>query len=251
MKRHIIDDKHKILRELNDERQRNERLSQEMLSANQDAKEMKKKLKESEEERAKLIARTRLFQEHLSRSQSHGQALERQLQHQQQQSKLSKTEFQQIEAQHLHTLALLETRTSELKGTQTFLTKADSLSGAEVTTMMDGLNADILEMAAFMADSFQFEKVREVRGEQKAACERVRESLGARMPNLLISIRHKDDPMLIQIALQSCLAWYCTRIIRAWCIDTHNQMSDILIRVYEDVRRIGKPRPNNGRCLAR
>ncbi|TFK22624.1 hypothetical protein FA15DRAFT_681565 [Coprinopsis marcescibilis] len=49
---------------------------------------------------------------------------------------------------------LLAVRTQELSGAQIFLSKADTLSGADVIGMVETLNAEIMQLGAHMAESF-------------------------------------------------------------------------------------------------
>ena len=58
---------------------------------------------------------------------------------------------------------LFEARTSELQGAQAFLTKADSLSCAEITTMVETLNGAIFQTAALIADSFFANEAKEAK----------------------------------------------------------------------------------------
>ena len=60
-------------------------------------------------------------------------------------------ETQRLNHGHTQTVELLQTRTAELKGAQAFLAKADHLSGADVIGMVEGLNSEIMQIAAFMA----------------------------------------------------------------------------------------------------
>jgi hypothetical protein len=130
----------------------------------------------------------------------------------------------------------LETRTSELKGAQAFLTTADSLSGAEVTTMVEGLNSEIFQTAAFIADSFEFEPMQAHSGAvPDTAHKKVAGWIGAKTLHLLTSTRHSEDPMLIQIAVQSCLARYSKDIIGTWCFNMIPER--FLVKVYDQMRQ--------------
>ena len=63
-------------------------------------------------------------------------------------------ELVQTQTKYTETSALLDTRTSELKGAQAFLTKADSVAGADVVRMVEELDAEILQTTA---DHFVFD----------------------------------------------------------------------------------------------
>lgn len=113
----------------------------------------------------------------------------------------------------LHTL--LDDRTFELKGAQSFLTTADTSSGADVISMLQRLNAEVLQSAAYMAesmvDTFSFESGGVVRNEN--AYEVVTGLFGQSLAHYLVTKKHKDDPLLIQITFQSCFIKFLEIVI--------------------------------------
>jgi hypothetical protein len=115
---------------------------------------------------------------------------------------------------------LLETRTLELKGAQTFLTTVDSHSGNDVIGMVERLNTEIFQTAAFMADSFGDDYI----SDSQDASEDVMELLewaksmfGDKMVQLLRSSDHNEDPILIQNALQASMVNWSCQVISSWC----------------------------------
>ena len=151
-----------------------------------------------------------------------------------QEIKALQTASRRKEATHSQVAALLETRTSELKGAQTFLTKADAFSGASLILMVEGLNADILETAAYMTDTFDFGQSSQAisTGRQQSVHASVESGLGKIMTNLLV--QHGRDQTLIQIAVQAYLSRWCHHIASVWIIDAENTgLNDILIHLYE------------------
>jgi hypothetical protein len=204
----------------------------------QGAKEKEWKLAGSERERIKLQRQVIELQNGIGQAQKHGNTLEQQLQRQDRDAKLT---LDQVQSQYSQTQALLEVRTQELKGAQSFLTKADSLSGAEVTSMMEGLNSEILQTAAFIADSFEFSKGKTIaQQEHDAAYSRVTHYMGDGMSHILTSIQHSEDPMLVQIALQSCLAWCSKHFVETWCFGGDPQSHHLISSVYDRVRQSGE-----------
>ncbi|KAH0588420.1 hypothetical protein H2248_004269 [Termitomyces sp. 'cryptogamus'] len=65
-------------------------------------------------------------------------------------------EMQQHKREHALTVELLDARTQELKGAEAFLTKADTLSGAEVIALVNTLNSEIYQTAAMVAEAFNY-----------------------------------------------------------------------------------------------
>ncbi|KAG8220565.1 hypothetical protein J3R82DRAFT_3298 [Butyriboletus roseoflavus] len=141
-----------------------------------------------------------------------------------------KKEFNQL-------LTLLEDRTSELKGAQSFLTTADAFSGAEVTSTLQRLNAEVLQSTAFMAESmvelFLHDTTTQVSktDEQLAACKRASGTIGGVIVHFLGTKKHRDDPILIQIAFQAYLTYHLRWIACAWIIggdEGHNRFIDAI-----------------------
>lgn len=127
------------------------------------------------------------------------------------QERLIKTaadELQLLQDQHRQTLALLETRTIELKGAQAFLNKSSSLAGADIIRMVEALNSEILQNAAYLADSFVFGPQDEIDsnlGDQMdEICDSASRSIGLDVVQYLRTHDH-EDPMFVQIALQACM----------------------------------------------
>ena len=127
--------------------------------------------------------------------------------------------------------ALLETRTLELKSAQVFLTTADGLSGTEVMALVDGLNHEIMQTCALISDSFDFARKPEHAAEIKAAYVEISKFMAPTMMHLLSTVQHREDPLLVQIALQSAMIEYSR-----WCITTWDYgqlgVGDALTTIY-------------------
>jgi hypothetical protein len=127
-----------------------------------------------------------------------------------------------VEIEQRHTLQLLEAKTSELRGAETFLARGESLSDTEVITMVDGLNAEILQVAAFMADRLCDAKRdknianEEARGAHEDAVRSVGELVVRNLKSRPGQPMSDDDYMGLQIALQICLVYSCSRIVDSW-----------------------------------
>ncbi|KIK43055.1 hypothetical protein CY34DRAFT_804218 [Suillus luteus UH-Slu-Lm8-n1] len=147
----------------------------------------------------------------------------------------------------LHTL--LNDRTFELKGAQSFLTTADTSSGADVISMLQRLNAEVLQSAAYMAesmvDTFSFESGGVVRNE---AYEVVTGLFGQSLAHYLATKKHKDDPLLIQITFQSCFIKFLEIVICS--LSLHGEdVNRVLCSTYERIR-CGEAQAISGRWRA-
>lgn len=162
----------------------------------------------------------------------------RELRSAREESSALKKEFNQL-------TTLLEDRTTELKGAQSFLTTADAFSGAEVTSTLQRLNAEVLQSTAFMAESmvelfFPMTKPQASKSdEQLAACKRASAAIGGVIVHSLGTKKHTDDPILIQIAFQAYLTYHLRWIACAWIIggdESHNRFLDA---TYQSVHEKG------------
>jgi len=170
------------------------------------------------------------------------QTLVGQFQRQSKDMKAVTDEAQRLKFQHSQALDLLKTRTSELRGAQAFLTKADSLSGADVIAMVEGLNTEVSQTAAFMADSFEFQKPQSGEEERQHAQEahaRASEILGERTTHLLKWSDHTDDPMLIQIAFQSTMLGFSEWLMESWYFE-EPENDHFLQEIFGRIRESGE-----------
>ncbi|KAF9561921.1 hypothetical protein CPC08DRAFT_634814 [Agrocybe pediades] len=151
--------------------------------------------------------------------------------------------LRRAKAEHQQTAELLAVRTTELKGAQAFLTKADQLSGADVIKLVEDLNGEIMQTAATLAEELPLElKKVDVDGKEQVsddaveAYARTEEVIGPRLTELLRVTEHNEDPIMIQIALQAGLSAYIHWIVSSWCFESpedEHMLSEIYARVRE------------------
>jgi len=117
------------------------------------------------------------------------------------------------------------------------------MSGADVVQMVEGLDAEILQMAASVADHFAFKERQGVTEEMQGAIDRLVELLGPKIVALLRQSEHANDPTLVQLACQATTAAYCRWIIVAWDFDDPNY-DEFLKHIYMTVQKAGELIPN-------
>lgn len=164
--------------------------------------------------------------------------LRRQLESKDVELKNLRNELQHAQTKHDELTTLLEARTRELKGAQIYLTKADTLSGAEVISLIDALNVEILQTSAFISDSFDFARQLAHADEIKEASSRISELMGSTLTHLLSTVLHSEDPLLVQIALQGATVEFSRWIIMTWDFDGL-QAEQPLAEIYNDIRETG------------
>ncbi|KAF8840355.1 hypothetical protein BDN67DRAFT_903694 [Paxillus ammoniavirescens] len=185
-------------------------------------------LRREEEEKTKaLSANQRLMTE--------ASALKRQLDDKDIELKNLRNELQHSRTEHDALTTLLDARTRELKGAQAFLTKADTLSGAEVIALVEALNSEIMQTSAFISDSFDFARQNAHADEMKEASTRISELMGPTMTTLLGTVQHGGDPLLVQIALQGATVEFSRWIVMTWDYDGL-QAEQPLAEIYNDIR---------------
>jgi len=200
-----------------------------------------KKLMEELDQRDNDI---RMLEHDKSELRKQAEDLEKKLEHTRHSHQKQAEELHRAADQHDQTRDLLKTRTLELSGAQAFLSKADTLSGAEVIAMVEAYNQEVLQAAAFMADSFTFEKSEESE-ESEEMQEATREAsriLGRTFVNHLKSAGHGEDPTLVQIALQACIHSFCRRIIAARHFD-RSRYGHLLEEICKEMSSAGARRP--------
>jgi hypothetical protein len=184
-----------------------------------------------------LVDQIAVLNGQLGQEQGQKDGLKQLLERRETELQIATNELVQTRTKYTETSALLDIRTSELKGAQVFLTKADLVAGADVVRMVEGLDAEILQTAAFMADHFVFDDGKQdMNDEVHEAVGRLGELLGPKMVNLLGSTDHAHDPTLIQLACQATIAAYCRYIIVSWDFDDihYDQfLKDIYTTVHE------------------
>lgn len=186
----------------------------------------------------KLETEMQSLQKQLRLSQRVATALEERLNRREQDIKAVQDGSIRVGMEHGLTRALLGTRTSEPEEARSF-PAADTLSGVELSSMTEGLNAEILQVAAIVADMFDFGVKVNTGEELTAARTTIGGILGPTMLQLLSSVRHCEDPLVVQIALQSCMTKFAEWAIVAWHLDMSRDQS-ILMNIYSEMQRAGK-----------
>ncbi|KAF9465193.1 hypothetical protein BDZ94DRAFT_1254765 [Collybia nuda] len=121
--------------------------------------------------------------------------------------------------------------------------KEDVLGG--VVGLLDTLNSEIFQAAAFMADSLSYASSSTLSAQKiKEAVERSSQTIGRPMVLILRSrlaqTNAEFDPLPIQIALQACLIDSCMRIISSW-YPGHWEYGDFLSTIYSRIQdTVGK-----------
>ncbi|KAG6838746.1 hypothetical protein C0991_008989, partial [Blastosporella zonata] len=197
-------------------------------------------------------------------------ALDAQLKRRDRNIQRHKEELQQHAREHALTVQLVEAQTLELRGAGAFLTKADVLSGADVIALVNTLNSEIYQTAVNVAEAFEF-KPREERTTRAVEdvenlvevyasattpvplCQchyasatmpvplrqchyaSATDMVDPQMVQMLGSLEHREDPTVVQIALQAAVVAYSNWIVRSWNLE--DPEGDVGVnKVYKGIR---------------
>ena len=206
---------------------------------------MKKKLRKAEEELQQLAKRDAETANHLrtqlESEHRHGQSLEAKIRQQTADISALREKLRRAEANNSQTTKLLDVRTSELKGAQVFLTKADSFAGADLIKMVESLNAEMFQGAAFMSEGLEFDEVAGSNARLDAqTMERAKIIMGSVMFSQLLAKPPTVDPLPLQLALQSIMVLRCVQIIQSLCPMEYRDHNDFLKKIYTGIQASGK-----------
>ena len=152
----------------------------------------------------------------------------------------------QSDEKQVKTDRLLQARTADLKGGETFLTTADEFSGAEITMMVESLNGEIFQVSAFMAKTLENESQVATPEEHEKnitrfqkALELSRYHIGANLFSHLKDNAPKvrADALPLQLGLQALLTTWCTIMVRSWI---SSPFDNDLQKIYKCIRNSGE-----------
>ncbi|KAI0773055.1 hypothetical protein BD413DRAFT_311290 [Trametes elegans] len=135
----------------------------------------------------------------------------------------AKIEWEKAQAQakveRRDVLALLDTRTAELKEAQTYLSKVDDVSDSDVLRLVERINSQIFQTAAKISEDLQpsYGMQTDVSVIDGAVSSLKKSTLaGPELPHILRASNHRDDPIFVQIALQVVLTTFLYHLASPW-----------------------------------
>ncbi|KAK0212137.1 hypothetical protein DFS33DRAFT_1376631 [Desarmillaria ectypa] len=126
---------------------------------------------------------------------------------------------------------LLDVRTRELQVARTYLDTVDLVSGEDIVSMAEALNAEIFQVAAYMADSSMFSAKCRL-----AETEEITPWLGADLVEILRSGKDAEGRAhAVQVGLQASLARSCMATIGMWHPDS--KIDESLRQLYAKIQK--------------
>lgn len=145
--------------------------------------------------------------------------------------------------QRSQTTKLLDDRTAELKGAQTFLTTADRYSGSDIIKMAESLNAEIFQASALMAELLVDAPLVEDSIKQGQYVQKYKDNLeygrkviGSRLFDHLTTKSRaiRVDPLPLQLAFQALFTSWCVYEVDHFCEGpTGKSLKEIYRRIYK------------------
>jgi hypothetical protein len=141
---------------------------------------------------------------------------------------------------------LLQARTADLKGVETFLTTADEYSGAEIMTMVESLNGEIFQILAFMAETLENGSQVATPEEHEKNITRFRKALDFSRHHIGANLfwhlkdnaaKVRADALPLQLGLQALLTTWCTIMVRSWM---SSRFDHDLQTLYKYIRNSGE-----------
>ncbi len=144
--------------------------------------------------------------------------------------------------QHQEDRRLLDSRGKELESTRPFLDKTDAYSFADIKSMVESLNSEIYQLAAYMSDTLtdKRERVEITDEEANHAMKRAKRYLD----DLILAHLMRRDANdvgqngFLQVAFQAALLFECTNYLRLWDLDPAE--NKILRELYARVQESSK-----------
>ncbi|PCH36675.1 hypothetical protein WOLCODRAFT_157374 [Wolfiporia cocos MD-104 SS10] len=117
--------------------------------------------------------------------------------------------------------ALLETKSAELRSAQTYLTMVDNVSDMDLLRMVRELNSHIFQFTAQLANNLPYSHSPSRQNTLPADLTlTVKQSVGPDILHLLLARSHSEDPICVQIALQSGMISFARSVIMTWSLET-------------------------------
>ncbi|KAG5715055.1 hypothetical protein E4T56_gene15271, partial [Termitomyces sp. T112] len=116
-------------------------------------------------------------------------------------------------------LAGSEEERARIRSTELYMTRSDSWSGAQVLQAVHDINSEILQFAASATELCSFTKnSRSSSARSVQAMHDTSSRLGPNLARILSNRDHSQDPILVQLALQGCVATCIARALSSFCM---------------------------------
>jgi hypothetical protein len=126
-----------------------------------------------------------------------------------------------------------EEERARARGSEIYMTRTDSWSGAQVLQAVHDINSEILQFAASATELCTFDKnSRPSSSRSIQAMHEMSSRVGPNLARILSNRDHSQDPILVQLALQGCVSLAIARTLSSFCIGFPAKSDTVLAQVY-------------------
>jgi len=129
------------------------------------------------------------------------------------------------------------------RSSESYLSRIDSWSGAQVLQAVHDINSEILQFAASATEISTFSTSRT---RPNTAIQDTTARIGPYMTRILSGRDHSQDPLLVQLALQGCVSLCIARALSSFCIGFPSKSDAVLAQIYSQIH-LNEPQPTSAK----
>ncbi|KAF9563199.1 hypothetical protein CPC08DRAFT_706130 [Agrocybe pediades] len=136
--------------------------------------------------------------------------------------------------EHVNNHASTEEDRARLRSAETYMSRVDSWSGAQVLQAVHDINSEILQFAASATEMCNFAPASASSSNPKLAqaIQDTSARIGPNITRIVVDREHSQDPLLVQLALQGCVALCIARALNSFCIGFPSKSDAVLSQIY-------------------
>jgi hypothetical protein len=134
---------------------------------------------------------------------------------------------------------------ARIRSQETYMTRIDSWSGAQVLQAVHDINSEILQFAASVTEMCTFLPVTSSSSSNPRLAQSIQDTtarIGPNMTKILSTRDHSQDPLLVQLALQGCVSHCSARALSSFCIGFPSKSDAVLSQIYNHMQQT-EPQP--------
>lgn len=140
---------------------------------------------------------------------------------------------------------------ARIRSAETYMTRTDAWSGAQVLQAVHDINSEILQFAASATEMCTFLPAPSSSANPKMAqlIHDTNTRIGPNMTRILSNRDHSQDPLLVQLALQGCVSLCIARALNSFCIGFPSKSDAVLGQLYNHMH-LTEPQPTSAKWRA-
>ncbi|KAF8808683.1 hypothetical protein BYT27DRAFT_7232592 [Phlegmacium glaucopus] len=135
---------------------------------------------------------------------------------------------------------------ARIRSSESYLSRIDSWSGAQVLQAVHDINSEILQFAASATEVSTFSTSRT---RPTTAIQDTTARIGPYMTRILSGRDHSQDPLLVQLALQGCVSLCIARALSSFCIGFPSKSDAVLAQLYSHIH-LNEPQPTSAKIFS-